>query len=166
MEMSEARVSLICGSCPGRADAAIGQGLRALSEGKTVTWIRFLRGRAEERLKELLEKLEPELKAFSFEKYEGLFGALSEEKKLEAINDIRNGVGFAKKVMATRSCDLLILDEILELTGAGALTAEELKRLAEACPCGMELVMTGETFPEELRETAQCISHVESSCGI
>ncbi len=40
---------------------------------------------------------------------------LPEEKKREACVNIRNGLGYAKKVLSVAECDLLILDEVLVL---------------------------------------------------
>ena len=112
MSGSEAKVMVICGGGSGKTSAAIGEGIKALADGRTVTWIRFLKGRANESLMRVLKRLEPEMKAFSFETYDGVFTELSEEKKQEALVEIKNGIGFARKVMATESCDLLILDDL------------------------------------------------------
>lgn len=162
MSGSEAKVMVICGGGSGKTSAAIGEGIKTLADGRTVTWIRFLKGRANESLMRVLKRLEPEMKAFSFETYDGVFTELSEEKKQEALVEIKNGIGFARKVMATESCDLLILDELLGLTNLGLLPVKELKQLIEARPSGMALVITGRVFPEELKENVDCVSCIES----
>ena len=66
-------VTVVCGNGIGKTNAAIGKGITALADGKTVTLIQFLKGKANSDLMQVLKKLEPEMKAFSFEKYEGLF---------------------------------------------------------------------------------------------
>lgn len=162
MESSEAKVTAICGFGAGKTDAAIGKGVRALAEGKTVTCIRFLKGRTNESFMRVLKKLEPEMKAFSFEKYEGMFADLSEGQKAEARTDIQNGIGFAKKVMATGGCDLLILDEVLGLTDLGLLPVSELKQILEGRPEDMTVVITGQMFPDELKECVDSVSHIEN----
>ena len=58
--------------------------------------------------------------------------ALSEDKKQEEIVNIKNGLNFAKKVLTTGECDLLILDEVLGLIDNEIITVEDLKNLLEA----------------------------------
>ncbi len=48
-------------------------------------------------------------------------GAQEEEKR-----NIRNGLMFAKKVLTTGECDLLILDEVFGIVDNGIITEEEL----------------------------------------
>ena len=156
------KVCVICGSGAGKTNAAIGKGIKSLAEGKTVTVIQFLKGKANEGLMSVLKKLEPEMKAFSFEKYEGLFENLSEEEKQEDLMNLKNGISFARKVMTTAGSDVLILDELLGLVDLGVLSTEELKRLIQAKPEEMELVITGKVFPAELKKDVDCISYIES----
>ena len=75
--------------------------------------------------------MEPEIKLFRFEKSDGNFVELPEEKKQEEIQNIRNGIGFAKKVLTTGECDLLILDEVLGLVEKDIITEDDLKALLE-----------------------------------
>lgn len=156
------KVFVICGSGAGKTNAAIGKGIKSLAEGKTVTVIQFLKGKANEGLMSVLKKLEPEMKAFSFEKYEGLFENLSEEEKQEDLMNLKNGISFARKVMTTAGSDVLILDELLGLVDLGVLSTEELKRLIQAKSEEMELVITGKVFPAELKKDVDCISYIES----
>ena len=46
--------------------------------------------------------------------------------------NIRNGLNFARKVLTTDGCDVLILDEVLGLIDKGILTVEELKSVARS----------------------------------
>lgn len=39
---------------------------------------------------------------------------------------MKNGLNFARKVLATSECDLLVLDEILGVVDAGVISVEEL----------------------------------------
>ena len=74
-------------------------------------------------------RLEPEIKIFRFEKSDLNFAELSEEKKTEEIINIKNGINFAKKVLSTGECDLLILDELLGLIDNSIITVEDLKKI-------------------------------------
>jgi hypothetical protein len=61
-----------------------------------------------------LEKLEPEIKLFSFDKFAKPFSELTEQEKDEELIHFRTGYSFAKKVVSTGECDVLILDEVLD----------------------------------------------------
>ena len=65
--MSDRTIQVIYGEGRGKTSAAVGQSIQALSNGKSVVFIRFLKGK---NLSEYscLEKLEPDIKVFCFEK--------------------------------------------------------------------------------------------------
>ena len=107
--MDKKSVHIICGEGKGKTTAALGQGIRAASQGKSVIIIQFLKGRYTEDIN-FIQRLEPEIKLFRFEKSEIPFEELPEELKREEVQNIRNGLNFAKKVMVTEECDVLILD--------------------------------------------------------
>ena len=56
-------------------------------------------------------RLEPEIKVFCFEKSEKDYQSLSPEEQQEEVMNIKNGLNFARKVLTTDGCDILILDE-------------------------------------------------------
>ena len=69
----------------------------------------------------------------------------------EACINIRNGLNFAKKVLATRECDVLILDEILGILDEGIISLEELINVIEqARQVEIRLILTGTVYPQEL----------------
>lgn len=112
--MDKRYIHIYCGNGGGKSSAAIGQGIKSACAGKTVFVVQFLKGKMESEL-DYLKRLEPEIKLFSFDKFEEQFSDLSEEEKQEETVHIRNGLNFAKKVLVTSECDMLILDEILGL---------------------------------------------------
>ena len=57
--------------------------------------------------------------------------------------NLRNGFNFAKKVMTTGECDVLILDEILGIVDQGIISAEEFRSFLEARDEETDLIMTG-----------------------
>ena len=84
-----------------------------------------------------------------------------EEKSLETMN-LRNGFNFAKKVMATGECDLLILDEVLGLVDQEVISREEFIRFLQSADDETDLIMTGRVCPDEIRQYADQISYVEN----
>lgn len=147
--MGKAHVTVFCGNGKGKTSAALGQGIFGASAGKSVIIIQFLKGKVGERI-DFIKRLEPEIKVFCFEKSDVNFEALSPEEQQEEAMNIRNGLNFARKVLTTDGCDILILDEVLGLIDKGILTIEELKTLIEAGDGDTELMLTGIRMYEEL----------------
>ena len=109
--------------------------------------------------------MEPEIKIFRFEKSEENFRSLSDERKAEEIHNIKNGLNFAKKVMNTGECSLLILDEVLELLDIDIISVEELKNLLLCKPEDMDIIMTGATSKEAAYSLADEVTKIETSEG-
>ena len=110
--MDREMITVYCGAGKGKTAAALGQGLMAANSGKSVIVIQFLKGCQGENL-ELVQRLEPEMKVFRFEKFSANYNDLGVQEQAEESANIKNAFGFAKKVLATGECYLLILDEIL-----------------------------------------------------
>ena len=141
-EMGHGHVTIFCGEGRGKTSAAIGQAILAAGYGRSVIVIQFLKGKTGERL-DYIKRLEPEIELFRFEKSDREYGSLSPDEQREESMNIRNGMNFARKVLATGGCDMLILDEVLGLVDQGIVTLEELETLIEGCGEDMELVLTG-----------------------
>ena len=75
---------------------------------------------------------------------------------------MRNGVNFAKKVLSTRDCDVLILDEILGLVDHGIIESEDIAKLLEARDEDVDIIMTGIVFPEELYPLVDRVTRIDS----
>lgn len=159
--MSNRNVEVIYGTGMGKTSLALGKGITALMEHKSVIVIRFLKGSLKKEGLDILKRLEPDLKIFSFEKSEDFFDNLSEEQKHEELINIRNGFNFAKKVIATGECDILILDEVLGIIDRNIITTEEFEKLVEIKEDGMRLILTGKVFPEKLRPYVDIISSID-----
>ena len=140
--MGRGHVTVFCGEGRGKTSAALGQAVIAATGGLTVIIIQFLKGRTEEKI-DFVKRLEPEIKLFRFEKSDRFYGELSEEEKQDEAANIRNGLNFAKKVLSTESCDMLILDEVLGLVDQGIVALKDLEAVIDSCPEDMQLVLTG-----------------------
>ena len=147
--MGDGIVTIYTGDGRGKTPAAMGRAIQAAMEGKAVVIIQFLKGKIGERI-DFIKRLEPEIKAFCFEKSDVNYEALSPEEQKEEAMNIRNGLNFARKVLTTDGCDVLILDEVLGLIDKGILTVEELKTLLEAGDGDTELMLTGIRMYDEL----------------
>lgn len=158
--MAEGCIYIYTGDGRGKSSAAIGRAVQAAVEGKRVVIIQFLKGKGLGD-SDFLRRMEPEIKLFRFEKSDGNFVELPEEKKQEEIQNIRNGIGFAKKVLTTGECDLLILDEVLGLVEKDIITEDDLKALLE-CRGDTDVILTGITLNDEICVLADEVSKIET----
>lgn len=153
-------VQAYCGEGKGKTTAAIGQGIRAVGRGFKVVMIQFLKGTHTGEIESLL-RLEPEFKIFRFEKDRGFYNELTVKDKEEVKMEIDNAFKFAKKILETKECDILILDEILGVLYNDIMSVNELNEFVLAKPKEMELILTGRFLPEEIKHNIDYISFVK-----
>ena len=156
--MNEGIIQIYCGDGHGKSAAALGQAIHAASLGKNVIIIKFLKSQEDS---EFMTRLEPEIKVFRFEKSEVNFEELSESEKQEEVQNIRNGLNFAKKVLTTGGCDILILDEVLGLLDNHIIEADELRAILEAKTDEETIILTGIQLHDETSIVADEIYKIE-----
>ncbi len=159
--MSTGRLEVICGrEGSGKTAMALGRAMQALEEQKSVIIIQFLKGKQKEDALDVYKHLEPDMKIFRFEKSDSCFTELSEKERQEEQSNIRNGLNYAKKVLTTGECELLVLDEALGLVEQGVIKEDELTSVlgyrGEA-----EVIVTGRELPDGVRRIADKIKQVE-----
>jgi len=159
--MGQGLVHIYSGDGHGKSPAALGQAVLSAAAGEEVVIIQFLKGKGVND-SEFISRLEPEVKIFRFEKSDVNFEELSEEKKNEEIINIKNGLNFAKKVLTTGECDLLILDEVLGLIDNGIITPEDLKAILEVRDEATDIIMTGISLNDEICMLADEVSRIET----
>ncbi len=159
--MEKGRIQIFSGEGHGKSPAALGRAIQKACEGEYVVIIQFLKGRGLTE-SEFLKRLEPEIKIFRFEKSEEDFSQLTDECKAEESRNIKNGLKFARKILNTGECSLLILDEVLGLIDNGIITVEELKALLAGKPDEMEIIMTGIALNDKVCALADQVTKVET----
>lgn len=160
-DMEKGMIQIYSGEGHGKSPAALGRAVQTACKGEYVVIIQFLKGRGLTE-SEFVKRLEPEIKIFRFEKSEEDFSLLSDACKEEEIVNIRNGLNFAKKVMNTGECSLLILDEVLGLIDNEIISVEELRNLLSCKPDEMDIIMTGITLNDEVCMLADEVTKVET----
>ena len=160
--MKKGMIYIYSGEGHGKSPAAYGRALQTACRGEDVVIIRFLKERGLSN-SEYVKRLEPEIKIFRFEKSDENFRSLSEERKAEEIYNIKNGLNFAKKVMNTDECSLLILDEVLELLDIDIISVEELKNLLLCKPEEMDIIMTGATLNDDVCMLADEVTKIQTT---
>lgn len=159
--MSQGLVYIYSGDGHGKSPAALGRAVMEAATGKSVVIIQFLKGKGVEDT-EFIRRLEPEIKVFRFEKSDKNFFELPEDKQMEETINIKNGFNYARKVLATGECNLLILDEVLGLIDNGIITVDELKSLLEARTDETDVIMTGISLNDEVCMLADEVSRIET----
>ncbi|MCC8060092.1 MAG: cob(I)yrinic acid a,c-diamide adenosyltransferase [Clostridiales bacterium] len=159
--MNTGKIEIICGSGKGKTSMAFGRALQALTSHRDVIMIQFLKGSQRMENQEIIKRLEPEMKVFRFEKSDSYFEDLSEEDKKEELFNIHNALNYARKVLTTGECELLVLDEVLGLVDQKIITAAELTQILE-CRDEADVILTGQVLPEGIARVADRIVTVES----
>lgn len=70
-------------------------------------------------------------------------------------------MSFARKVLVTGGCDLLILDEVLGLIEKDIITVEDLRNLL-ACREDTSVILTGIRINDEICSLADEVSRIET----
>ena len=158
--MEKGKITVFSGEGRGKTAAALGMALHAAADGKTAVVIQFLKGRG---LAEsfFCKRMEPDIKIFRFEKSEVDYDDRSLEQKEDDVSSIRNSLGFARKVLATGECDLLILDEVLGVIDNNIITVEELRDLVSHRG-DTDVIFTGRVLSGELCTFVDEISQIST----
>lgn len=160
--MAKGIIRIYTGSGRGKSPAALGRAIQCASRGGSAVIIQFLKNKGLSE-SDFLRRLEPEIKVFRFEKSEEGYDELSPAQREEEIVNIRNGMNFARKVLNTGECDLLILDEVLGLVDNGIITKEELKQILELKSDDTGVIMTGNKVSEDLYDLAQEVTIITTT---
>ncbi|MCI8731014.1 MAG: cob(I)yrinic acid a,c-diamide adenosyltransferase [Lachnospiraceae bacterium] len=160
--MNKECVEIICGSGRGKTTMALGKSIRACAHGSSVVIVQFLKGRETGELS-YLSNLNLDIKLFSFEKSNQYYEELNEQERAEQKGNIINGLCFARKVAATRECNLLVLDEVLGVLDYGIVQSEDvIQIITKAREEGVYLILTGRSVHPELREYVDSVTVVET----
>ena len=149
--MADGKVKVFAGDGRGKSSAAIGIALRESLNGKKCIVIQFLKGRGLAD-SELLHR---------FEKCDAADDERTPEQREEEISNIRNGFHYARKVLVTGECDILILDEILGVIDNNFISVDELKDLIELRG-ETSIILTGRSMPDELYGSVDDITELKT----
>lgn len=133
---------MYCGQGKGKTAAALGWSVMKASEGRQVFIISFLKARSTYQM-DIMKRLEPDIQIFVFDRFDCNYDELTPEQQQDEKEHIRNGINFARKVLDTGECDVLVLDEILDLAKNNLVTEDELVSLVQAADDDMEVILTG-----------------------
>ena len=123
------------------------------------TMIQFLKGKVADEF-QVLDRLEPDVQIFRFDKSDVSYCDLSESEKEEEKANILNGFNFSKKVLETGESDVIILDELLGLIDLGILTEDDVEDLLRIQGDYRKLIITGTKLPEQIRAYVDEVSEI------
>ena len=155
--MEDGKIQVYYGTGIGKSSAALGHAIRAASAGESVCIIQFMKGQL---ASDYWKRLEPEVKEFRFEHSAGSFEELTPEEKEKEVQNIKNGLMYAKKVLTTGGCDLLVLDEALGLIHAGVATEEEVLEVLAAKSPLTKIILTGTNLTQKIADAADQIFNI------
>ena len=159
--MDKGNVQVYYGYGRGKTSAALGYAIHEASRGGNSIVIQFLKGKDTAEIT-FARRLEPEIKLFRFEKSDVEFGSLPKEKQEDEVKNIRNGLNYAKKVLNTGECDMLILDEVLGLIGNGIITVDDLNNVLSARDDETDIIMTGIPINDEICALADYVTEIRT----
>ncbi len=155
--MEKGTIQIYHGMGQGKSSAALGQAVRRAIDGETAIVIQFMKGQQNT---EYLKKLEPEVQIFRFERTEEGFDDLTEEQKQKEKINIINGLNYAKKVLATGECNLLVLDEVLGIIDEGMVSEQDVIDVLENRSISTNVILTGYKITPGLFEMADSVLNV------
>jgi cob(I)alamin adenosyltransferase len=158
--MDKGKITVFSGNGKGKTAAALGIALDAAADGKTVVVIQFLKGKGLAEA-EFCKRMEPEIKIFRFEKSDVDFEDRTSHQQADDVESIRNSLGFARKVLVTGECDILIMDEVLGLIDNGIISVGELRDLVDHRG-DTEVIFTGRVMDDELCVFVDEISQIST----
>lgn len=142
------------GDGKGKTSALVGQAMRAAGQGLKVAFAQFMKKDVKAGEQILLER---DLGSNFFIGGCGFYRNEAEkDKHRQAALEVLDWA--AERV---RSCDMLLLDEVLYALGAGLLQDAELKSLIELCRAGgVHLVLSGRGAPGWLVDEADMVTEM------
>lgn len=144
------------GDGKGKTTAAFGLALRAAGHGWRVLIIQYMKGDpgyGEVRAARHVPGIE--IRQFGLATF-----VQKGNPRPEDLEQARVGVQAAREAIAGGSYQMVILDELNVAVDYGLVPIAEVLALADGCPAGVELVVTGRGARRELLERADLVSEV------
>ena len=143
----------------GKTTAALGLRLRAAGRVKSpddpVSW-----GTDSGEL-EAVKRLAPDFHIIRFAETKKFFWELTDDEKARLKNKTRQEMQNLEEYLKDNYCHVLILDEIMAAIHGDLVRVEQVCRIIDQKPKGMELVLTGRNVPDEIAERADLITEMK-----
>ena len=156
-------VQIYTGDGKGKTTAALGLALRAAGQGKKVLIYQFLKPkslRSGERIAIKSTKLPIKIKAFTMPW--DMSKAFSNKKTISSAKSVISKT--LKKIASIaekKTCDLLILDEIVFCLSKGLAELKDVKNIIDKRETSVEIILTGRGASRELIEMADLVTEMK-----
>ncbi|MBI5057125.1 MAG: cob(I)yrinic acid a,c-diamide adenosyltransferase [Nitrospirae bacterium] len=156
--MSKGLIHVYTGDGKGKTTAAFGLAIRAAGHGKKVLILQFLKSRT----KDAGERAIAKKSGIKVVKFKGQTTPLFDPtvKRSELKRHIQEALAFTGEQIKSGEYDLIILDEFNNLFRDRYADTEDIYKLTEEQPRGLELVFTGRGAPKELIEIADYVTEM------
>ena len=158
-------IHVYTGDGKGKTTAAVGLSLRAYSHSRTVFIAQFLKASDSGEVSFINSLQSDKIHVYRFESSHGFisrsnesFGA--ETKKLR--NEAENALDFIYDALIKKSCDMLVLDEIICAYNYGIVKKDEIEDIIAKKDYGCELVLTGRGAPQWLIDKADYVTEMKA----
>ncbi|MTI82790.1 MAG: cob(I)yrinic acid a,c-diamide adenosyltransferase [Firmicutes bacterium] len=150
-------VQVYTGNGKGKTTASLGLALRAIGHGYKVFMLQFMKGSKDYGELQTAEKYLPNFIIVQ----SGLETFVNKENPSQSDLDMAHqGFKTAQKVVNEGHYDLVILDEINIAMDFNLIPVQDVLELVKTKPPHVELIFTGRSAPEAIREAADLISEM------
>lgn len=158
-EKGKGLVIVYTGDGKGKTTAALGLCIRAVGYNRKVCIIQFIKGSWKYGEIEGIKRLEPNVEFHR--KGLGFVGIIDDKlERSEHVKAAGEALKFAEEQMLSDKYDIVILDEINVAVKLGLIEVEDVLKLIEMKPDGLNLVMTGRNAAEEVVERADLVTEM------
>lgn len=156
--MSKGFIHVYTGESKGKTTAAFGLAMRAAGHGKNVLVLQFLKSR----IKNSGEANAAKKCGITVIKFKGQTAPLFDPtvKRVDLKKTIQKAIDRSIAHITSGKYDLVILDEINNAAGNGYATIDDIRRIIDGKPEGLELVFTGRHAPAELIKAADYVTEM------
>ncbi len=153
-------IQVFTGNGKGKTTAALGTAIRAVALGKKVAIVYFDKGGAHYSERKVLRARFPEIEfvATGLDRIDPVTGRFRFGVIPEDITEAERGFAHAREFVTGGAYDLVVLDEINTTITLGMLVAAPVATLLREKPRHVEVICTGRTAPDELKEIADLVT--------
>lgn len=159
MKNNFGQVHVYTGDGHGKTTVSLGVAMRAVGHGYKVCMIQFLKGNDKTGEFLIQDKLKPD---FIIHQFGNKSFIIDKNYSKDDIKKAREGLKFAKSIIKSNQCHILILDEINVAVDFGLI---EVKIITDFINNyrnnGVEIILTGRNAPEEIIKTADIVTEMK-----
>lgn len=153
-------IQVFTGNGKGKTTAALGTAIRAVSQGKKVAIVYFDKGGAHYSERKMIRERFPEIEfvATGLDRIDPVTGRFRFGVLPKDVAEAERGFRHAREFITNGMYDLVVLDEVNTTMTLGMLSVEPVLALLREKPNHVEVICTGRTAPDELKEIADLVT--------